>query len=292
MARVRTSASPSAMSGASAASGGGGRCPSGGIGGCSRPRATASSSPAPRRRSVGSLTPRICESAFWSPGRRRAISTSAASLSTVDAGRSARAGRVLAPSDELARDRADLAVQPVDAGQAGEHRVDLALVGHVLQRAALLPCPAQPAALLQARLQGVGDLQQVQDVLAGVVDLLAAQGPRVPLREARALAQPHAEQLGDERLVAELRAQAGEARRQLRVEDVADLGVPRALQERHVLARGMEHELDRRGRRAPRRAGTGRRRRRAGRSPRRAALRRAGRRPARGRGAPGSGPRP
>jgi hypothetical protein len=84
----------------------------------------------------------------------------------------------------------------------------------------------------------------VQHVLARVVDLLVAQRAGVPAGEARALAQPHAEQLGDERLVAELRAQPCEARGELRVEDVAHLGVPRALEQRDVLARGVQHQLD------------------------------------------------
>ena len=84
-----------------------------------------------------------------------------------------------------------------------------------------------------------GGLEQVQDVLARVVELLVAQRARVPAREARALAQAHVEQVVQQRLVADLRAQAREPGGELRVEDVRDLGAPDAAQQRDVLAAGV-----------------------------------------------------
>jgi hypothetical protein len=50
--------------------------------------------------------------------------------------------------------------------------------------------------------------------------------------------------LVQQRLVAELRAQAGEAGRDLGVEDAAQLGRPLAAQQRHVLAPGVDDDLD------------------------------------------------
>ena len=47
-----------------------------------------------------------------------------------------------------------------------------------------------------------------------------------------------------QRLVADLRAQAGEPGGELRVEDLGDLGVPGPAQQRHVLAAGVHHDLD------------------------------------------------
>ena len=53
-----------------------------------------------------------------------------------------------------------------------------------------------------------------------------------------------AHHLVQERLVAQLRAQAGEAGGDLGVEDAAQLGGPLAAQQRHVLAPGVEDDLD------------------------------------------------
>ena len=56
----------------------------------------------------------------------------------------------------------------------------------------------------------------------------------------------HAEDRAEQVAVAGLRARAGEAGRELGVEDVGDLGPPRAPQDRDVLAAGVQHDLDRR----------------------------------------------
>ena len=84
----------------------------------------------------------------------------------------------------------------------------------------------------------------MQHVLARIADLLVAQRPRVPARVARGLAQPHAQHLAQQRLVAGLRRQPGKAGRDLRVEQPAHLGVPHPPQQRDVLAPGVHDDLD------------------------------------------------
>src|SRR6185312_10094044 len=96
---------------------------------------------------------------------------------------------LLAPLDELARDRALGGVERVHARQPAEDRVGVALVGDVLEGPAFLAGPPEPAAPVELALDRVGELEQVQDVLARIADLLLAERPRVPAREARALAQ-------------------------------------------------------------------------------------------------------
>ena len=155
-----------------------------------------------------------------------------------------RARRLLAPFDELARDRAQLGVKRVHARQPGEDDVRVALVGGLREREALLARPVEPAERREPVLQDGRGLQQVAHVVAGVVDLLGAQRPRVPAREARALRQPHAEQLVQQRLVAELRAQPREAGCELRVEEVRDVRRPDTAQQRDVLAPGVHDDLD------------------------------------------------
>ena len=154
-------------------------------------------------------------------------------------------GGALAPLDQLAGDGARARVQAGDPRQALEDRLHVALVGDRLQHAALLARPLQAPARLQALLDRVGELEQVQDVLAGVLDLLGAQRAAVPLRVGRGLGQAHAEQLAQQRLIARLRAQSGEPGGDLGVEQVGDLGVPHAAQQRDVLARGVHDHLDR-----------------------------------------------
>ena len=85
----------------------------------------------------------------------------------------------------------------------------------------------------------------MDDVLARVPRLLGGERARVPAREARALGQAHVEDLGEQRVVRGLRAEPGEARRDLRVEHVAHLGGEAPAHERDVLAPGVDDHLDR-----------------------------------------------
>ena len=154
--------------------------------------------------------PRICSSARASAGRRRATSTSAWSASTCPTGRSSsRAVRSRhAPSARAAarclpRELVDLRQPPPDL-------VGVALVGDVLQVAALLARPLEPALLVEALLERGRELEQVLDVAARVVDLLLRQRPLVPAREARGLRHADAEHVVQHVAVAHLRAQAAE----------------------------------------------------------------------------------
>ena len=104
----------------------------------------------------------------------------------------------------------------------------------------------EPAGLLEAALNLVGELEQVGDVLGGVAQLLGGQRPGVPPRVARGLADPAAEHRPEQVAVPGLRARANEPGRELRVEDVRDLGRPGPAEDRDVLAAGVEHDLDRR----------------------------------------------
>ena len=155
-------------------------------------------------------------------------------------------------------------------------------------REALLARPLEPPALAQPALQLVGERQQVLDVLARVAELLGRQRARVPARERGRLREPDLQHVVQQARVARLRGEAGEAGRDLRVEHVRERRVPRAAQDRDVLAAGVQHDLDRRDPPAPRRAAPG--------SPMsvlradRARRPRRRRRPARGRAAAGSGP--
>ena len=225
----------------------------------------------PRRRSVALVEAAdLAQALERSPGRRLAISTSAASARTLGTGRSLSRAVSSRHAHELAGDRALGGVERVDARQA-VRRSRRARARRRRPRATRHSSRAQSRRprSLSALLQRVGELEQVQDVLARVADLLVAQRPRVPARERRALAQAHAEHLVQQRLVAELGAQAGEAGGDLRVEDVAQLGVP----SRGAAARrpgGRRAGRSRcRGRRAPRPAARGRTPRSAGRGPRR-----------------------
>ena len=81
------------------------------------------------------------------------------------------------------------------------------------------------------------------DVLARVGELLLGQRPRVPAREARGLGDADAQHVVQQPGVAGLGGEAGEARGDLGVEHVGDVGPPLAAQDRHVLAAGVEHDL-------------------------------------------------
>ena len=84
------------------------------------------------------------------------------------------------------------------------------------------------------------------DVAAGVAQLLVGQRPGVPAREARRLGQADPQHVVEQAVVAGLRGEAREARGDLGVEDVGEGGLPLAPQDRHVLAPGVQDDLDRR----------------------------------------------
>ncbi len=155
-------------------------------------------------------------------------------------------GQALAPLHELARDRALARVERVHAREPPEDRVEVSLVADALQVGAFLARPLEPPDRAQAVLQRFGEREELQHVLARVLELLGAERAAVPAREARGLAQPHVEYLAQQPLVAELGAHAREPGGDLRVEHVVDLAAPQPAQERNVLAAGMQDDLDRR----------------------------------------------
>ena len=159
--------------------------------------------------------------------------------------RAVRAARLLlAPLDELARDRARRVAEPAEPGQLLVGAIGVALVAHVLERARLLARPFEPATLFQAPFELLAERQQEARVIARVLELLRRERAPVPLREALAAPQLHPQHLPDERLVALLVPEAEEACRHLRVEHVRDLGVPAAAKDRHVLAPCVHQHLD------------------------------------------------
>ena len=155
-------------------------------------------------------------------------------------------GGPLPPGRELPGDRPLPRVEARDARQAPPDLVGIALVRRLLDRPALLARPLQPAGLAQAALQVVGEGIQVLDVLARVAELLGRQRPGVPAGEGRRLREPDPQDVVEEPGVARLGGEAGEPRRDLGVEDVGERGAPRAPEDRHVLAAGVEHDLHRR----------------------------------------------
>ena len=258
------------MSGASLASVGGGGRRRPGSASRSRPRSTASRIARPRRRSVLSLRPRICARRSSEAGRRLATSTSAASARTLGTGRSVSRAVSSRQRTSSQAHGALGGLERVDARQAVEDR------SRARARRRRPPATRHSSSAQSRRprsrrrvLQRVGELEQVQDVLARVADLLLAQRPRVPARERRALAQAHADHLVQQRLVAELRAQPGEPGGDLGVEDVrAARWTTRGAAARRPGARRAGRS-GRRGRRAGRPAARGRTPRSADRGPRR-----------------------
>jgi hypothetical protein len=109
---------------------------------------------------------------------------------------------------------------------------------------ALLAGPLKAVGFPQPALDLVGQLEQVGDVLGGVVELLGGQWPRVPARVAGGLADSAAQHRAQQVAVASLGAGTGEAGRDLRVEHVDDVGVPDATEDRDVLTTGVERHLD------------------------------------------------
>ena len=150
----------------------------------------------------------------------------------------------LAPGRQLTRHGAGFGVELADAGQALPGAVRVPLVGGRLQAPAFLARPRLASGLAQPALDLVGQLEQVGHVLGGVAELLGGERSRVPAGVAGRLADAAAEHRSEQVAVAGLRAGADEPGRQLRVEQVGDLGPPGAAEDRHVLAAGVEHDLD------------------------------------------------
>ena len=147
-------------------------------------------------------------------------------------------------SNALARDRARAWVELRDLRQSLPGGLGVAFVGRGLQASALLQCPLQPPRALQPLLDLVGEPKQMDHVLGGVAELLRSQRPHVPARIGRGLAHAQAEHRPEQVAVARLGAGSGEAGRDLGVEDVVDLGLPRPAQDRDVLATGVQHDLE------------------------------------------------
>ena len=180
-------------------------------------------------------------------GRRLAISTSGGVGAARWAPAGPRSAVRLAPAHELAGDGALGGVQRVDARQAVEDRVELALVGGAPPARGTPRAPTRAARGRSSRsLQRVGELEQVQDVLARVArPAPSLSGRAVPARELRALAQPHADHLVQQRLVAELRAQARRSPRRPACRRCCVISVCQsAPQQRDVLAPGVQDDLD------------------------------------------------
>ena len=140
------------------------------------------------------------------------------------AGRSASRG-ALAPVDELARDRALAGSSELTRGRransaSGSRSSDTSSRARHSSRAH----PSRPRR--PAPLQGVAELEEVQDVLAGVLDLLGAERAASQRVKLALLRRRTPSGLVQQRLVAQLRAQAGEAGGDLRVEEVPHLGPP------------------------------------------------------------------
>ena len=140
-------------------------------------------------------------------------------------------------------DGSRLRVELADAWQPLPRGLRIALVGGGLEAPTLLDRPIDTSGFAQAALDLVGKLQKVGDVLGGVAELLSGQRARIPARVARGLADTQTEHGADQVGVAGLGALADEARGDLRVEHVRQLGGPRAAQDRHVLTAGVQDDL-------------------------------------------------
>jgi hypothetical protein len=81
-------------------------------------------------------------------------------------------------------------------------------------------------------------------VVAGVGELLGAEGPVVPAGEAGRLGQAQAEDVVEQAAVAGLGPEPGEPGRDLGVEHAPDLGPPHPPEQGDVLATGVQHHLD------------------------------------------------
>jgi hypothetical protein len=161
-------------------------------------------------------------------------------LSTVVAGRSWRSATC---SRQVASSRA-IARADGESELTRGSRVDLAHVADRLEVAAFLQRPVHAAVAAQPALELRREVEQVKHVLARVCELLRVERAAVPARVARGLLDAHAEHLAQERVVARLRGQPGEAGRDLGVEDTRHLGGGTAAQQRDVLAPRVHDHLD------------------------------------------------
>ena len=98
-------------------------------------------------------------------------------------------------SDELEGHGPPVLAQAPESWQPLVHALGAALVGRALERAALLACPVQAAALAQPALQLVAERQQQPGIVGGVFQLLGGERPAVPLGEALGALQSHVEHL-------------------------------------------------------------------------------------------------
>src|SRR5205085_4709964 len=115
-------------------------------------------------------------------------------------------GGALAPGGELAGDRAGSRAELVHARQPPVGGFRIALVGHVLEPAALLARPLEPLARPKPSLELISEGEHVLHVTAGVLELLRGERPVVPAREAGSLGQPDAQRALEQVPVAGLRA--------------------------------------------------------------------------------------
>ena len=243
-----------------AASGWVGRSPSTGIGVALAATLDRLEDRAPAAAQRASLRPADLARRSSDCGRRLATSTSAASASTLGTGRSrARAPSPRATRRARRRPRAARARASSRAAGAGRRsRGSRSSEASSSERHSSSAQSRRPQ-VAQAVLQRVGELEQVQDVLARVADLLGAQRARVPAREARALAQ----RARRPSRAAAPRSRAGRAGRRSRPRPACRRRCGSrcdhsAAQQRDVLAAGVQDDLDRRGRRARRPAARGR----------------------------------
>ena len=91
-----------------------------------------------------------------------------------------RAGHALAPLDQLERHAAGTLAEPAEPRQPLEHARGVALVGRLLERAALLARPVEPAALVEPALDLLAEREQQARVVGRVLELLRrerAAGP-------------------------------------------------------------------------------------------------------------------
>ena len=255
----------------------------------------ACSSASPRRWSVCGGSPRICSSPCRSRGVRRASSIRAWSGRIEPGGAVHGAGGLLAPLGQLARHGAGGVARGARAGAGARRRARRCArrstpprhgTPHAPSRAGRAPPAAAPAPC-PARAAGARRRRRTRAACSVSGRLSQRVKPSLPV-------QLDLEHLAHERLVALLVAEAQEAGRHLGVEDVRDLRLPGASQDRHVLAPGVDDDLDRRVGQHPGERARGRARARSGRAPR--CVPRPGRRdrappPVRGRAAPGSGAR-
>ncbi len=252
----------------------------------SSPRGAGSPAPTPRICS-SSLAERAC--AWRSPPARRRSST----LCTGRSWRAAVSSRHCTSARATGRD------DGLSPRTRGSRAKIVSRSRSSLERAsalALLARPLESPEAVQAPLELGGELEQVLDVLARILDSCSARQRAASQRVKLALlATRTPSSVAEQRLIGGLRAQPGEAGGDLRVEHVRHLCREHAAHERDVLAPGVHDDLHRRVGEHRRERGRRRSPRRAGRAARSAAparrARRRRRRAASGTAASGSAPR-